>query len=178
MGLMKRLATDRMFVGGHQKVRRAALKLEEKMRRQATRRAASKAMTPVSKDAKRNVRQHQPDDGPSGRNARPEIAKSLKKKTKTTGRGVVETRITTYHPLAHLLELGTAPHGIRSRYGTMMTFLIKGKPYMALAIQHPGAKPYPYLVPALYVNNAKCRAIFIRELKHAVANFTRKAKYK
>jgi HK97 gp10 family phage protein len=172
-------------VRGHKQVRRRALKLEENIRRKANRRATGKAMTPVIQAARKNLKQQATKSDQTrdekGRflaqvaetaaKGRSGIVKSLKKKTTTKG-SVTKTVVATAHPLAHFLELGTQPHGIRSRHGRLMTFMIKGREVTALAVWHPGAKPYPYLVPALNINNKRCRAIYIRELKAAVKHFT------
>lgn len=117
--------------------------LEKKIRKKAVRKAAGEAGKIVLKDAKKGART---DTGL--------LRKSLGRKVKVyKGSGVAvaivgprvgfrqeverggRTMIANPVKYAHLVELGTAPHGYKTRPG-----------------QHPGAQAFPFLRPALDSN--------------------------
>lgn len=73
------------------------------------------------------------------------LADSLKVRTAARG-GQVTARIYTRVFYARFVEYGTRPHWITSRKDGALSI---GGVVFVKAVNHPGAKPYPYLRPAL-----------------------------
>lgn len=162
------MAVGRKFITGYRKVRRKALKLEEKIRRKATRTAVNKATTPISRSVRKLARKNKRTG---------EHYKSItKERAKTKPNGETAARVYSRSRMAHWLEYGTKPHMIRSRYGKLMTFTIRGKEVTAHAVKHPGAKPSPAFKPGLETNRKKSRDIYVREIAKAIRKETVRSK--
>jgi HK97 gp10 family phage protein len=157
---------------GDKELLRTLNRLEAKATRRVVRPAASKAMTPVLKDARRRAR----DIGEHGA-----LAKSLGKKTKTYSRaGVVMVIIgprsdyqdpaTGHKPskTAHLVEYGTAPHTIQPKHGKVLVFepdTWNTPTVIARRTVHPGAKPQPFMRPAFDTKSDQASYIFMTEVR-------------
>lgn len=153
------------IIRGHQKVKRKALRLKERIQRKASRRAVDKAMTPVGKAAKQKAPRR---EGKYKRTIR-------KERAKTRSNGITEGRITSGHPLAWILEHGTKPHKIRAKKARRLKFTVAGKAVFALETQHPGSKPQPHFRPALEDNRQIALDIYFREIEAGVKAETEKA---
>lgn len=111
----------------------------EKYRKNVMRGAMRAGMNVVKPDAQSRIRNR------SGL-----LAKGLRVSTKVQGSRVLSRlRATGRHrSIAHLVEYGTKAHIIRPRKGKFLYF---GGRFLT-QIQHPGARPYPFMRPALDKN--------------------------
>lgn len=73
-----------------------------------------------------------------------DTAKSIKISTRARGREV-SAKVQTKHYTARWLEHGTRPHIIKAREGGALSF---GGGFYKV-IEHPGARPHPFMRPAL-----------------------------
>lgn len=141
-----------------------------------TRRALNLAVTPVIEDAKRRVmpvsktiadsivftqriynkgQRHYVRIGPM----KEDDARTVKAKfNPITGR--VKARWHNPAKTSHLVEQGTQPHAIRV--------------FGAITIQHPGARAYPFLVPAMDAKGGEAQDIFFAEAWTGIQNEMKK----
>jgi len=110
--------------------------LAPKMEANVMRNALRAGMKPVQSDAKAHV------SVVSG-----ELRDGLKISTGVKdGRVTARLRTTGKHAfVAHWVEFGTAPHEIRPKGA--LSLLIAG--WFGMVVEHPGAKPHPFMRPAL-----------------------------
>lgn len=88
----------------------------------------------LQRRAKRNVRKHSR-----------QLEQSIVVRTRGRNRVVVMVkRPGSYY--AHLIEFGTAPHTIRVREAKALRI---GTGWSTREVEHPGARPYPFMRPAL-----------------------------
>lgn len=77
------------------------------------------------------------------------------------------------HPLAHLIEFGTAAHVIRPEKKKALKFATEGSTETyRLAVQHPGTPAKPFLFPAYEAE----RANYVQRLNEALNKAAKKAK--
>jgi HK97 gp10 family phage protein len=135
-----------------------------------TKRAIAAAVQPIIEDAKRRVEPISPTIADAI-----DFEQKLKNKgqyhyirigavtdqSKTTVKaqfnpitGRVQAKWHNPSKTAHLVEKGTKPHSLRI--------------YGSIRIKHPGAKPYPHLIPALEQNEALVEAVFAREAQAGI----------
>lgn len=76
-----------------------------------------------------------------------ELAKGLKIGTRRRGALVTANLKATgkHRSIAHLVEFGTQPHNITAKFGGMLSFLN----ILRKTVMHPGARPHPFMRPAL-----------------------------
>lgn len=125
-------------VKGLKELQRTLRKLPRATGRAAVRRALKKGARPVLDEARRLV------PAKTG-----QLRDSLTTRSAGGGREGVAIRVGPSGPAAryaHLVEFGTAPHVIRARHARSLAI---GPVLVGKAVQHPGARPRPFLRPAL-----------------------------
>lgn len=75
-------------------------------------------------------------------------------------------------PLAHLVEFGTSPHPIKAKKKKALAYLKGGEQRFATEVQHPGAKPKPFVRPA---TDAKAQEAVERMRDNMAAGIVREA---
>lgn len=65
--------------------------------------------------------------------------------TSRVGGGIVSSSVKARSFVARFLEYGTRPHMIAAKYGHWLSF----NGAFLKAVSHPGARPYPFMRPAL-----------------------------
>lgn len=139
--------------------------LPHKVERKIARQATNKAATPVLKQARK--------DAPVGDGLRPDgtsrkhLNKNLLKKTKTYSKdGVISVYIGARWPDAahgHLVEDGTKPHLIQGKLLVSRQGTIFGR-----TVNHPGAKGRHFMIKALYRNKLVVLSILTRALASGI----------
>ena len=177
---------------GMEEVARNLKKLENRIQKKVTRGATAKAMRPVAKTAKANAKRIK-DTGL--------LARSIGTKTKTMRGGTVITIVgprkgfkTTVmrkdrdgndKPVvsdpanyAHLVELGTRPHSTKK--GVKNSIKVGGvRVYRDLHdMTHPGAKPKPFLRPALISHGQSSIRVFGHAMIEGMEREAKKLKVK
>ncbi len=82
----------------------------------------------------------------SGRRHKGKLRRSVRYQVKKGGReGVIQVK----NPIAHIVHDGAKGHWIRSRYGGVMAFRLRGRLVVARAVWHPGVRGNPFLTRAM-----------------------------